>query len=392
MTEKTYVGAVISDIHAGAIPAEDLLFELNEKFLSYVKSMKIIDFIVITGDLFDNKLSLNSEHTKYIFAFLKKLIDLCIKKNIKLRIIKGTEFHDNKQLDVLKFLSTSNCDIKIFDTVAEEDLFPDMKVLYIPEEYMTDKDEYYKDYFSKGNNYYDMIFGHGLINEVAFVAKNQESEITMNKAPIFKSEVLMNLCKGPIFFGHIHKSQNVKDKFYYVGSFSRWIFGEEEPKGFMICAYTPDTGKYEIEFIENTLAKSYNTMVIDYNSSFYKDDENHQIDYILTLVKNLNVDKLRIIFNIPEDYPNPLLLTNVINDVFSKYKHIKIVINNNSKEKQKKREMEEKIKTLMTTYDFIFDKSIPTEEKLSRFIKIKFNKDISISSMRDYLYQKINVE
>ena len=392
MAEKTYVGAVISDIHAGAIPAEDLLFELNEKFLSYVKSMKIIDFIVITGDLFDNKLSLNSEHTKYIFIFLKKLTELCIKKKIKLRIIKGTEFHDNKQLDILKFLSSSNCDIKIFDTVSEEYLFEDFKVLYIPEEYMSDKDEYYKPYFSQGTNAYDMIFGHGLINEVAFVAKNQESEITMNKAPIFKSEILMDICKGPIFFGHIHKSQNVKDKFYYVGSFSRWIFGEEEPKGFMICAYTPDTGKYEIQFIENTLAKRYDTMVIDYNSSFYKDDENHQIDYILTLVKNLEVDRLRIIFNIPEDYPNPLLLTNVINDVFTKYKHIKIIINNNSKEMQKKKEMEMKIKTLMTTYDFIFDKSIPTEEKLSRFVKIKFNRDIPVSLMRDYLYQKVNIE
>ena len=50
----------------------------------------------------------------------------------------------------------------------------------------------------------------------------------------------------------------------------------------------------------------------------------------------------------------------------------------------------DKIKLLLTKYDFIFDKSTPPEEKLTRFIKLKYNKDISIDDMRNYLYQKIN--
>lgn len=388
MSEKTYVGAVISDIHSGAMNGEELLNELDKIFLKYLKSIKVLDFVVITGDLFDNKLSLNSEHTKTIFIFLKKLIDICVDHNAKLRIIKGTEFHDNRQLGLLKFVYNSNVDIKVYDTVSSEELFPDFNVLYIPEEYVSDKDAYYSSYFSHN---YDMIFGHGLVNEVAFVAKMQESEVTMNKAPIFKTEELLNITKGPIFFGHIHKPQCIKDRLYYIGSYSRWVYGEEEPKGFMLVAYTPTTGKYEVEFIENTLAPIYNTIVVDYNSQFYKNDEEKQIDYIITMIKNLNLDRIRVIFNIPEDYPNPTLLTNILNDIFSKHKHIKIIINNNSREKIKKREMEEKIKTLLSTYDFIFDKSISTEEKISKFIKIKYNKDISVGRMREYLYQKINI-
>ena len=390
MSKKSYVGVVLADIHAGAFNAEDLMYELDESIIKYLKSLKILDFVVIAGDLFDNKLSLNSEHTKYLFVFLKKLIDICIKHNAKLRIVKGTEFHDNKQLDVLKFLANSNCDIKIIENVSDEELFENFNVLYIPEEYVSDKDEYYKNYFNE-NDKYDMVFAHGLVNEVAFVAKMQESEVTMAKAPIFKSEELLDVCKGPIFFGHIHKSQCIRHRIFYVGSFSRWIFGEEEPKGFFTVAYSPDTANYDIEFIENKHAKRYDTMIIDYNSSFYRDDEKQQIDYVINLVNNINTDKLRIIFNIPEDYPNPILLTNLINDVFTKHRHIKTVINNNGKEKMKKRELEEKIKTLLTTYDFIFDKAIPTEEKLSKFIKIKFNKKISTDDMRDYLYQKINI-
>ena len=172
-----------------------------------------------------------------------------------------------------------------------------------------------------------MIFGHGMVNEVAFVAKMQQSELTMQKAPIFKTDTLLDICEGPIFFGHIHKSQCIQDRFYYVGSFSRWVFGEEEPKGFFTVAYTPRTHKYDVEFVNNKLAKTYDTMVIDYNSYFYRNDENQQIEHILMLAKNTKSDKLRIIFNIPEDYENPILLTNLINDMFSKYRNIKIVIN-----------------------------------------------------------------
>ena len=40
---------------------------LANKIIDILKSLKILDFVVITGDLFDNKLSLNSEHTKHIF-------------------------------------------------------------------------------------------------------------------------------------------------------------------------------------------------------------------------------------------------------------------------------------------------------------------------------------
>ena len=389
--EASYFGVVLADIHGGAVNADQLMHELDEGVLKYLKSLKILDFVMIAGDLFDNKLSLNSDHTKYMFVFLRKLIDICIKKNAKLRIIKGTEFHDNKQLEILRFLSNSNCDIKIFETVEDEELFEDFRVLYIPEEYVQDKDEYYKDFFNKSNKY-DMIVAHGLVNEVAFVAKMQESEVTMAKAPIFKSEELLDICKGPIFFGHIHKSQCIKDRIFYVGSYSRWIFGEEEPKGFFTVGYSPINSKFKTEFIENKNARKFDTMVIDYNSSFYRNDENQQINYILTLVSNIKSDRLRIIFNIPEDYPNPILLSNLLNDVFSRHKHIKIVINNNSKEKIKKREIEEKIRTLLTTYDFIFDKSISTEEKLSRFVKIKFNKNISTEDMREYLYQKITLQ
>lgn len=386
--ELSYVGVIIADVHFGALSSEELYNQLSKHFLNHLKKMKVLDFVVIAGDLFDAKISLNSDHTKYAFLFLKSLINICISKNAKLRIIKGTESHDNRQLDVLQFLMSSNCDIKIFNHVESEELFPDFNVLYIPEEYMEDKDRYYNEFFNKE---YDMIFGHGLMNEVAFVAKMQDSEVTMAKAPIFKSDELLNICKGPIFFGHIHKAQCIKERIYYTGSFSRWCFGEESEKGFMMVVYNPENNNYETEFIENKSAKIYNTMIVDYGSKFFSIEANQQLEYILSLVQTLDVYRLRIIFNIPEDYENPIFVTNLINDTFSKYPDIKVIINNNSREKKKKKEVEDKIQLLMTKYDFIFDKSLSPEDKISKFILLKYNKNITVDKMREYLYNKLQV-
>mgnify|MGYP003290245883 CR=1 FL=1 len=235
-----------------------------------------------------------------------------------------------------------------------------------------------------------MIFGHGLMNEVSFAAKLQESEVTMSKAPIFRSEELLDICKGPIFFGHIHKPQIIKDRIFYTGSFSRWCFGEEEPKGFRSVVYTPATGNFKTEFIENKDAKTYDTLIIDYKSSFYKDDDNKRLDYIINLVTKSKSHKLRLIFNIPEDYPDPTLLSNMITETFMNYRDVKVIINNNSKEELKKREMETKIKNLMDKYGFIFEKGVSVDEKLSKFIKVKYNRDINVEKMRKYLYEIIN--
>jgi DNA repair exonuclease SbcCD nuclease subunit len=382
--EKVYIGSIIADIHGGAIPPNILLEELKKKYLDELRKLSILDFVIIAGDLFDTKISLNSEHTKIIFTFIHLLMDICIEKGAKLRIIKGTESHDNKQLELFNFMNTE-CDMKIITEVTSEMLFENMKVLYIPEEYMNDYKEYYKDYF---NDKYDMIFGHGLVEEVAFAAKLQTSEMTMSRAPIFKSSDLLNISHGPIFFGHIHKKQIIGDRFYYTGSFSVWTFGEEESKGSYLVSYSPISHNYEIDFIENTMARKYVTMIIDEKSNIYK-QEDCDIDYILKLVDSIPADKIRLIFNIPESYTNFKLLNTLVRDTFSKTSNIKIVMNNKKNDVKNIVNME-RVKALINTYDFIYNRKLPLEDKIVKYIKIRSNVDISVSDMRDMLYQKLD--
>ena len=388
LSNKVYIGIVISDLHNGCSIKPNILYhELKKGFLDYIEELKVIDFIIITGDFYDCKISMNSEHAKYSLKFMLRLLELSYKKNFKVRLLKGTESHDNKQLETLEiYTKNDKYDFRIIYEVESEMLFDDLKVLYLPEEYIQNVEDYYKDYF---NSTYDLTFGHGLIRETMFIASKQESEITMNKAPIFDSKVLLNITKGLVMFGHIHNKQIIKERFFYIGSYSRWCFNEEDDKGFYLFTYNPRDGSYNTEFVINKLAKKYDTVIIDYkHSSFFNNNEKEQIEYLIKIVDNLLVDYIRLVINIPEECHNSLLLVNMINETFSKYSNVKTVINNNSKLRQKK-ETEEKLNLVLEKFGFIFNKNIPPEEKISKFIKIKYNKNITVEQIRHYLFSQI---
>ena len=375
-----YKGVMIADIHFGALPVERLYNEL-EIFLDFIEK-KSLDFIVILGDWFDKKINLNSKDAKYSTVFFERICQICIDNDIKLRIIQGTESHDNSQLEVLEILAKNKpVDFKVFYEVEEEELFPNFNVLYVPEEYINSIDEKYGKYMNKK---YDMIFGHGMIQEVKFAALIQSSETTMKKAPIFKSKMLCDMCYGPIFFGHIHTKDIFNDRLYYVGSYSRWKFGEEEDKGFYYVKYENDTKEFEAKFIVNDKAMKYDTIEIyEKDSGFYKLNTENQIKYIQNLIQSFEYDFLRLQFYIPQGYENENLLINMINESFGKYKNLKLDFKVNSKIKSK-REVEEKINLLLDKYGFIFDNKIDTYTKINKFILEKYNKDISVEKIKEY--------
>jgi hypothetical protein len=152
--------------------------------------------------------------------------------------------------------------------------------------------------------------------------------------------------------------------------------------------YTPLTGDYTDEFIVNNNARRFDTVKIEYTSTVFNKNEREQIEYMLELAHTLTVDYLRLEINIPEEYPNPMLLTNMINEAFNKYNKVKLKINNNSKLRQKK-ETEDKVNQLLDKYGFIFDKDTEPEEKLVEYIKIKYGRNIPLVKMRQYLFEEI---
>ena len=375
-----YKGVLIADIHFGAMPVDNLYNEL-QMFLDYVEN-KSLDFIIILGDWFDRKLNMNSKDAKYSTLFFERICQIAMENDIKIRIIQGTESHDNNQLEILDILAKNKqIDFKIFYEVGEEELFPDFNVLYVPEEYITSFDEKYGEFMNKT---YDMIFGHGVIQEVKFAAYLQQSEKTMKRAPIFKSKMLIDMCYGPVFFGHVHTRDVFHDRVHYVGSYSRWHFGEEEDKGFYYVKYDTDTKDFSTKFIVNDLAKRYDTIEIyDKDTGFYKMNKENQIKFLIDIINSIEYDNLRLQFYIPDDYCDDKFLISMINESMSKYKNVKLDFKVNSKIKSRK-EVEEKVNILLERYGFIFDNKIDCYSKIHQFIMEKYNKDISIEKIKDY--------
>lgn len=352
----------IADIHFNAIPADKMYEQLDGIFLSYIKKHKI-DMIVFAGDFYDSIISFNSQFAHLSTEFFKKTVEISVDNGIKyIRVLKGTRSHDNNQIVNLKvFEDNTKVSIRIIESVTRETI-EGMEILYIPEEYMKDVNEFYKDYLN-GSNKYDMIFGHGMFKETSFAASKQESAITLSGAPVFDSKKMCDICNGFINFGHIHTSCGIRKKITYVGSFSRWVFGEEEKKGFLVTSIDKDTKKFSNEFIENVLADRYDTITLIDIDKYVKEPKE-----LITHIDSLNKGKLRVII-IVDNNSNCSYLLSFLRENYAKNKNIKLQITDKTLAK-KEMESEEQMDDLMKKYGFVFSK-IPKQEIISKFIKIR---------------------
>jgi metallophosphoesterase superfamily enzyme len=370
---------VVGDIHFGYYPPE-LLYKEFQLILDIIIDYNNIDSVVIVGDYYDTKLSMSSAHAMYSVKAFSELIKLCEGRNIKVRQIKGTNSHDpeNQLKNLAQIANSSKCDYKLILTVDEEEIFPGMNVLYIPEEYMEDSKEYYKEYFNKK---YQLVFGHGMFEETNFSTKQHTG---MKKYPIFNSKEMEEICEGPIVFGHIHTAQRIRNRIQYTGSLVRSRFGEEEAKGFYIVDFDDETKEIDFEFVENDLTMKYDTIEIKPDNHVFSLMVSEQINYFKNLVKNYCRDYLRIKIYTPEDMINSSVFVDNMNVVFNDMKNVKLQIIENSKVKLDKA-LREKVNLLMDKYNFIFDKSVGYDEKIQEYIKLKTGKEISLERIRSMI-------
>lgn len=385
-----YIGYVISDIHIGVKNIETLYNEFQKIFIERIKKEKHIDYIIICGDYFDHKLFLNDKESAYAYTMINDIINIC-SSDTKIRLIYGTESHECNQYNIVTKLSEiRNVDIKLVKYASEEELLPNMHVLYLPEEHVLDK-SYYNEYFNKDSNY-NYIFGHGIIREAMKEAASKiENKTSKRKqVPVFSTAEFRRICKGETYFGHYHINTDMSDVFY-VGSFTRWQFGEEEPKGFYKITYDVDNNTYEREFIENTLAPIYKTISFGYNNKIFNDLDilYRELDKIDETIKNKIFDHVRFEFNIPESISNPEFLINYLKERYKFNENIKLEIVHGYIECKRKQQKDE-IKKENDKYSFIFDKNMSLEDKTSYFINIEYNRDIPSNRISSYLFDSLN--
>lgn len=346
----------ISDIHIGKKDDMKLKDEL-EIFFDYLKNTENIDMITISGDLFDRVLTANEYGTTLALEFIQRLIDLYVPE-IDIRIIKGTRSHDFNQLDILKvFKEKAGSHFKIIEK-NEVEVFNGYRILYLPEEYPTDYDDFYKEnLLGVEDKVYDFIIGHGMIDFIAFTGYEDDSENRVHGTPTHKANDLIRVTKGPIIFGHIHEKQEYKDKIYYTGSYSRYSFDTPSEKGFMVFDIDDDDpSKFKMTFIENTKAPTYAVLDIDKLNLEGVDDH---VKYIKELSDKYDFVKIKTGNKANLDIARALT---------EKDSSIKVQSVNKEKETIK----------VDPKYEYILKKELPLNETIRKFMSEEYDKDIDL--------------
>lgn len=212
--------AAIADIHIGIrhISAGTFRKQLKKHFINTLMDMKYLDGIFILGDILHTVVSLNSDYAETYLWFIDQVYKVAKKRGATVIIIKGTPSHDNDQLQNIKSYTHNDdgVDFRVYETVEEIALWDDYNVLVLPDVRVRELRDIGK--YLTSDKKYDMILGHGLISAMKYVT--QESENMPTKVYEYDADTLIDSCKGPVLFGHIHQFQTVRNHFYYVGPFT----------------------------------------------------------------------------------------------------------------------------------------------------------------------------
>ena len=311
---------VISDIHLGhdVNKTEDIIQNLNKFFKTYNKDIKLLDMLIISGDIFDQLLPSNGIDMNMIYLWLVDVVKICESYSITLRVLEGTPSHDWKQFKLLYNTLQKlnlNVDMKYFDTLdIEYDEISRKHIMYIPDEWKPTPNEIFQAAKLKLKEYnlkkVDMIIMHG-----AFSYQLPDFiEHTLDP------EKFMTLTDGPIIVGHVHKHSKYK-QIVVPGSFDALTHEDDyrkEKKGAVLLTINRDN-KFSVKFLHNRYALKFITIPV----------EDRTIESITKELDKLNGTKIRVRLSIDNDSQ----LTKNLQELRHKYPELHITIKKAKKDK-----------------------------------------------------------
>jgi exonuclease SbcD len=231
-------------------------------FIVNIASEEKPDLAMITGDLYDERVMLDSPAALAGISFVRRLAAICT-----VLIIKGTELHDFDSLDALQGLSNVTIvsdlrqvgfhrDYGIFDHTSS-DLAPHAVISCLPslsksflvslgkaamaadEEIVALVGQFLKNWGVANRRLTEkgvvtIVGGHGTIAG----AVTSTGQVMLGHDLTYGTDDLAAAQADYVGFGHIHKAQKVGPA-WYCGSSGRVDAGEKEPKGFNIVELAP---------------------------------------------------------------------------------------------------------------------------------------------------------
>lgn len=252
-----YTVAVISDVHLGhgRVHAPKVIQCLKEIFPE--SRLAGLDMVMITGDLFDKRLTYDSDDALLITRWLETFLRQCAKHNVAVRILEGTPSHDNKQsrwLPLIAELSNIAVDIKYYGTLAIDELYPGGPLaLYVPDEVNHDASVTWMQVNEllrqRGVEQVHFAFMHGMFTYQepirTVVSHNEEN--------------YHRIVSQRIYIGH-HHTHTTCGRITVPGSPERLRHNEEEAKGHLQFTIMPDYSVNDEYFIENESATVFSTL------------------------------------------------------------------------------------------------------------------------------------
>ena len=367
----------IADIHWGAMDPDEMYNNL-QYFLDFIRMKGDIDLVVICGDYFDYRLTLNSKAALKALRWFDELYNTCKDNGVKkLRAIKGTKEHDNDQWEAIHPRETGEFFKKFYICTSEETL-PDLHCIYCPDETVNLK-EYEELYLKEMMSHHDIGFFHGNFDTQLpkmVIDQNLEANIP---SIIYYKDHWSKVIDGPLVSGHWHVFTDL-DPLIYIGSYDRWAFGEEEDKGFLYIQYDTNSHSYYWKHIENPFARKYNTIIIDNTLCVTPDDFANLTQDIQDLKKSDPEMKIRVVYQITSENDESLVNFNEFRNLISSIKNVKVDVKDFVKKRNKEKQ-KEKVAISSGKYSYILDHPLEIKSNIHEYLLREKNIDIPLETI-----------
>lgn len=385
----------IADLHWGVM--DDYKMYLQYQYiLDYIRSNPL-DMIVIAGDYFDSKLYLNSKRAIRSLDWFDELFKLAKSTGVqKVRMIRGTLSHDADQMDVFKKYEDEDFYFRVIEKCFSEETLEGLRCIYCPDEIMTTK-SYVMSYADHLLSNIDIGFFHGSFDVVLrqdidisnLMIEEESTDMNIVTSITFPMNYFLKLAKYCWVGGHWHDG-NEYERIYYVGSPTRWMHGENNPKGIGVITINTDTEEYDYEKILNPICPQYITHEIRpdniTNPDEYMEEMECLIQDIIADIKGFRLKRLdynvRIVVYETEKSVISQNVIRVLKDSFVDDDNVVIRIKSKDTKKKKKEEKEEEKKD----FSFIKDKSLSMAKQIYEYIKLKNGEEVPL----DYIEKMVN--
>lgn len=365
-----------SDFHFGirSVSQEDMAMAFSTTIFPHIPES---DIIFINGDFFDTLVIFDNHGFDPVYDTIMNLFKLCDLHKVTLRVLQGTWTHDRnqcKRFEVFYKNGKFTFDFKFIGSIELEEIKirdRTIKLFYTPDDLPFKSSNEIVEVISgklveRGWDHVDYGCMHGFFDFTFPSCISQANSIVF-------TESQFPFVKKLIDVGHVHQHR-ISGNVISNGSFDRFVFGDESPKGFIKVLDYED--HYTAHFIENTNSAIYDTLV--FTSEDTTESIRVKIDSHLKSIKSNRQISIRCVI---ESLDHKEAIKSWMKEV---YPDVRCMI---------KRSAELSNKNMMTD-DSLLDTSSekrisPTPETLAVFIRnyIPENYPISIDDINRYLHE-----